>query len=141
MVRVGEQGLRYDEVVHHVEQALNLPAYLFANDPELRGPALEETRRALRSVLAYLPNSYFSNKLISYSVREQIGDFMPGLMLSGAVAGVVYLAVSVSTLPALMELIVFSIVATTLYLLCAYALKLQALTQILQIIKERRNKK
>lgn len=53
MVRLGEDGIRYDELVHHVERALNLPSYLFANDPELRGPALEETRRALRSVLAY----------------------------------------------------------------------------------------
>ncbi len=53
MVRLGEVGLRYDELVHHVERALDLPSYLFANDPDLRGPALEETRRALRSVLAY----------------------------------------------------------------------------------------
>lgn len=53
MVRLGDQGIRYDELVHHVERALDLPAYLYANDPELRGPALEETRRALRSVLAY----------------------------------------------------------------------------------------
>src|SRR5690606_21524672 len=53
MVRLGNEGVRYDELVHHVERALDLPAYLYANDPELRGPALEETRRALRSVLAY----------------------------------------------------------------------------------------
>ena len=53
MVRLGKEGVRYDELVHHVERALDLPSHLFANDPELRGPALEETRRALRSVLAY----------------------------------------------------------------------------------------
>lgn len=53
MVRLGEQGIRYDELVQHVERALDLPAHLYANDPELRGPALEETRRALRSVLTY----------------------------------------------------------------------------------------
>lgn len=53
MARLGSDGVRYDELVHHVEKALDLPASLFANDPELRGPALEETRRALRSVLAY----------------------------------------------------------------------------------------
>ena len=53
MVRLGNDGVRYDELVHHVERALSLPAYLYANDPELRGPALEETRRALRSILAY----------------------------------------------------------------------------------------
>ena len=92
------------------------------------------------SVLSYLPNSYFSDKLIGYSVREQIGDFLPCLMLSGVVAGVVYIALSVSILPALAELIVFGIAAAVLYLLGAYTLKLQALTLTLQMIKERRNK-
>jgi hypothetical protein len=53
MARLGQEGIRYDELVQHVERSLNLPAHLYANDPELRGPALEETRRALRSVLAY----------------------------------------------------------------------------------------
>ena len=91
----------------------------------------------ISSVLAYLPNSYFSDKLIGYSVYEQIGDFLPCLVLSGAVAGVVYVTVSVSTLPALAELIVFSIAAATLYLLGAYALKLRAFILTLQIVKER----
>ncbi len=49
----GNGGLRYDDLVHHVERAMALPADLYANDPELRGPALDETRRALRSILAY----------------------------------------------------------------------------------------
>lgn len=53
MSRLGEDGLRYDDLVHHVDRSLNLPVDLYANDPELRGPALEETRRALRSVLTY----------------------------------------------------------------------------------------
>ncbi len=51
--RAGDGGLRYDELTHHVERALDLPAEAYANDPELRGPALQETRRALRSVLTY----------------------------------------------------------------------------------------
>jgi very-short-patch-repair endonuclease len=53
MQRVGEAGLAYDELVQHVERAMDLPIDLYANDPEIRGPALQETRRALRSVLAY----------------------------------------------------------------------------------------
>ena len=95
----------------------------------------------ISSVLAYLPNSYFSDKLIGYSVREQIGDFLPCLVLSGAIAGAVYVAVSVSTLLALAELIMFGIAAVMLYLIGAYALKLQALTLTLQVVKERINKK
>ena len=51
--RAGDGGLRYDELTHHVERALDLPAEVYANDPELRGPALQETRRALRSVVTY----------------------------------------------------------------------------------------
>ena len=54
------------------------------------------------------------------------------LVLSGE-TGIVYVAVSVF---ALAELIVFGIAAATLYLLGAYALKLQALTLTLQIVKE-----
>jgi len=51
--QAGPEGLRYDEIVQRVERAMNLPTDLFANNPELRGAALDETRRALRSVLTY----------------------------------------------------------------------------------------
>lgn len=47
------EGLEYDELVQRVEQAMNLPIDLYAEDPELRGQALEMTKRALRSVLQY----------------------------------------------------------------------------------------
>jgi ATP-dependent helicase YprA (DUF1998 family)/very-short-patch-repair endonuclease len=51
--RSGDSGLKYDELVQCVERAMNLPVDLYANNPELRGAALEETRRALRSVVSY----------------------------------------------------------------------------------------
>lgn len=53
MSRLPEDGLRYDELVQHVEKALDLPAESYASNSEIRGPALEDTRRALRSVLGY----------------------------------------------------------------------------------------
>jgi len=53
MSRLGGSGVRYDELVDHVVQAMDLPLHLYANDTELRGAALEETRRALKSVLTY----------------------------------------------------------------------------------------
>lgn len=36
----------------------------------------------LTSVVNYIPNSYFSSKLIGYGVRDQISDFMPALLAS-----------------------------------------------------------
>lgn len=46
-------GLEYDELVQRVEQAMSLPIDLYGEDPELRGQALDMTKRALRSVLQY----------------------------------------------------------------------------------------
>lgn len=49
----GPAGLRYDELVPRVFDTLDLPLHLYASDPNVRFQALEETRRALRSVLGY----------------------------------------------------------------------------------------
>jgi superfamily II DNA/RNA helicase len=53
MIRTGGRGISYDDLVQHVEAAMNLPLDFYSNDAELRGAALEETRKALRSVLRY----------------------------------------------------------------------------------------
>jgi ATP-dependent helicase YprA (DUF1998 family)/very-short-patch-repair endonuclease len=46
-------GLRYDELVQRVFDALNLPKELYAVDPAVKYHAKEETDRALRNVLGY----------------------------------------------------------------------------------------
>ncbi len=53
LLRSGKDGLRFDELPQHVERGMDLAVQLYASDPDIRGPALEETRRALRSVLTY----------------------------------------------------------------------------------------
>jgi len=47
------EGLEFDELVQRVEQAMSLPIDMYAEDPDLRGQAIEMTKRALRSVLQY----------------------------------------------------------------------------------------
>jgi len=49
----GTQGLKYDELILKVFEALGLPKELYAVDPEVGFHALEETKRAFRSVLGY----------------------------------------------------------------------------------------
>jgi ATP-dependent helicase YprA (DUF1998 family)/very-short-patch-repair endonuclease len=49
----GENGVRYDEMVQKVFNALDLPLELYATDPSVRFQALEETKKALRAVLGY----------------------------------------------------------------------------------------
>jgi ATP-dependent helicase YprA (DUF1998 family) len=53
MNRAGGKGIAYDDLVQHVEAAMDLPLDFYSNDAELRGAALEETKKALRSVLRY----------------------------------------------------------------------------------------
>jgi O-antigen/teichoic acid export membrane protein len=93
------------------------------------------------SVLAYLPNSYFTHQLIDYSVREQVADFLPNLLLSAAVSGMVYVAGSVFFFPALAQLVIYGLAASMLYFLIAHVLKLQALTLFRQLLKDRMNNK
>jgi very-short-patch-repair endonuclease/predicted RNA-binding Zn-ribbon protein involved in translation (DUF1610 family) len=54
MENAGENGLDFENVDFDLQRAMDLPAEEYANDPEIRGPALEDTKRALREVLKYL---------------------------------------------------------------------------------------
>lgn len=78
------------------------------------------------SVLAYLPNSYFSRKLIGYPPREQMADFMPGLLLALAIGGATYAVVQIELLSALGELLILAGVSVSLYILGAHILRLEA---------------
>jgi O-antigen/teichoic acid export membrane protein len=76
------------------------------------------------SVINYLPNVYYSSKLIRYSIKEQLTDFLPSMILSSAVSGLIYyLQLSLSLSP-IIELFSLMILAVALYLIGAYTLKL-----------------
>ena len=80
----------------------------------------------LGSVLAYIPNSFFSKKLISYTLREQVADFLPGLTLSGIVALIVYVTGLLLTWPALAKLGILALTSCVLYIVGSHIFKLQA---------------
>lgn len=80
----------------------------------------------LSSILAFLPNTYFSSRLIGYSVKEQLADFIPGLVLSAAIAGLIFGLQAWAQWWAFAELVVFGLLAGLLYLIGAHLLKLHA---------------
>jgi hypothetical protein len=95
----------------------------------------------ISSVLSYLPNSYYSGKLIDYPAKEQIQDFFPGLLLSSVIAFVIYIAVELSTQPALIELVFFSTLAGIMYIAASYTLKLEALKLAEELVREKLRRK
>lgn len=91
----------------------------------------------IATILVYIPICYFSFKLISYSVREQMLDLIPNLSLSVFVAIFVWGAGFISPWPAFVELIVLCPIFGLLYFLGAYLLKLQAFFLSMSLLKER----
>ncbi len=91
----------------------------------------------IASVISYIPNSYFSGKLINYPAKEQIIDIFPSLLLSGIIAVIVYFGLEISTLPALAELLFFGFLAGIIYVGISYSLRMQAVNLLEQIIRNK----
>jgi O-antigen/teichoic acid export membrane protein len=79
------------------------------------------------SVVGYVPNSYYSGKLVNYPAKEQLGDFMPALFLAGTVGVAAYTLVAMLDWPAFVELCVLGVLALVMYVSLAYAFKMKAL--------------
>lgn len=85
------------------------------------------------SVIHYFPNAYYSSRLIQYSIKDQVTDFLPGLILSGTVAGLIYYLQLSLYLSLIMELFSLMILATGLYLIGAYLLRLHGFELIQEL--------
>lgn len=89
------------------------------------------------SILSYLPNSYFSAKLINYPASEQIRDFVPGLLLSMLLGGLVYIAAQILDLSAFSLLVILGTSGIMFYLLGAHVMKLQAYTLAREMLQNK----
>lgn len=81
------------------------------------------------SIVSYLPNSFYSRRLIDYPAREQARDCLPALLLALVMGVAIYVPMSNSELPMLLELAVAAAVAPVFYLAGAYVLRLDGLAE------------
>lgn len=91
----------------------------------------------ISSILSYIPNSYFSAKLINYSIREQIKDFLPALVLSILISGIIFYTIQNIEYHPVIILILFGLIGGVLYLFGSHFLKLKAYTLAYNIIKDK----
>ncbi|PRD68385.1 flippase [Malikia spinosa] len=89
----------------------------------------------LTSIISYIPNSYFSSKLINYSIKEQIADFVPALALSLSIGILVHYSATTIRLPPTLQLILLGGLGAAMYVISAYFLRLQACILAFSIIK------
>lgn len=90
------------------------------------------------SVLAYVPNSYFSSRLVNYPIREQCSDFVPALLLAAIVAGVAHACSSRLDLPPLAVLLLVGFAAGTAYIALAAWMRMPAIKLCFELIRNRR---
>lgn len=93
--------------------------------------------QVISSLISYLPNSYYSGKLISYPAREQIKDILPTFFLSAIIAFLVYACVEFFTLPPLIELVIFGTFAGIMYVVSSYILKIEAMKIAEKLLKDK----
>jgi O-antigen/teichoic acid export membrane protein len=79
------------------------------------------------SILGYIPNSYYSKKLINYGIKEQLADFMPALFLASGVGVVAWAGQKMLPWHDLTKLMVLGVACLIVYLLCGRLLRIKAL--------------
>lgn len=72
--------------------------------------------QCVQSLIAYLPNAYFSKNLIQYSVREQLSDVIPSLAIAANVSLLVFLISEAWNIPPLLEIMLLGGFGGALYI-------------------------
>lgn len=90
----------------------------------------------ISSIISYIPNCFFSVKLIGYSPSEQMADILPGLALSFGTGLAVFFAVEMTDWSALTKLVVFGALGVALYLLGARTFRLRAYCLVEELVQE-----
>lgn len=78
------------------------------------------------SIICYLPNGYYSARLINYPIREQLADITPTLLLSATSALVTYYICTVSEWNAIIELVVALVAGIAVYLCASSVFRINA---------------
>jgi len=93
------------------------------------------------SILGYFINSYYSSRLIQYSIFEQVSDFFPSLLISCLIAGFAYsLQLYIEWLP-VVELIIFGGTSILLYVIFSHYMRVHAYILTKKLLIDQLNNK
>jgi O-antigen/teichoic acid export membrane protein len=93
--------------------------------------------QVINSFLGYFLNAWFSLRLVDYSIREQIDDVYPVVILAGVMAiGVWMLPMAINNLPLAMKLIIQVFAAITFYSAGCIIFRFPAFYQLKMMLKQ-----
>jgi hypothetical protein len=82
------------------------------------------------SCIAYYLNSYYTGKLLSYPIREQLRDMSPYLLVAVLMGAAAYLAGYLSLPPYWLRLLIQVLVGTAIYVFLCRAFHLSAFMEL-----------
>lgn len=93
--------------------------------------------KAIITIVAYIPNSYLTAKLINYPITEQVRDFFPSFLLSILVAAVLYGFVLYLQWSEWLVLFVFIPLGIIIYLFLAYIFRMRSMSILLSLLSSK----
>jgi O-antigen/teichoic acid export membrane protein len=97
------------------------------------------TGQIFSSIICYFPNSYYSSKLIAYTVREQLSDTLPILFLAFSSASITFLSLEYISGQSIIKLVISLTIGITFYLLTSKLIKSPVLAIAMDLIKNDRD--
>lgn len=86
------------------------------------------------SLLALIPNAYYSAKLIDYGLKDQFSDVLKPLLASALAATIAWFFSSLSYLPLYLSLATSAIICAVTYLLTSYVLRAKGMSIMLMML-------
>ncbi|WP_421921682.1 lipopolysaccharide biosynthesis protein [Marinobacter salarius] len=84
------------------------------------------------SVINYIPNSYFSSRLLGYGISEQMKDFVPVLVISFISSGFGYLLLNYIELHPALSIIISSVVMLAIFMAMNIAFNRKAFNVVVE---------
>ncbi|RUO37325.1 flippase [Aliidiomarina shirensis] len=91
------------------------------------------------SVVNYIPNSYFSSKLLGYGIIEQVKDFLPTLLIALVAVAVSYQTVQSLNMSGILLLISAALIACVMYVALLFILKRSAFNVLVNYVQQTRS--
>lgn len=88
----------------------------------------------INSIIAYYINSFWSGRLVSYSMREQLMDIVPSFLLSAFTASVVYVASLYLKFSPMANLMLLSVLWISILILICESTKFKPYKEIVGIV-------
>ena len=101
------------------------------------GPIVMACSQILSMIVALAINSYENNKLIHYSLFEQIKDVLPNLIIALVSVFIGYLLLNTLQTGVFIQLLLCCIVIVVVYLILSFIFKVYAFNYLLNIVKGR----